>query len=73
MQLFCCVNTSYHDCAIKVRIIINNNAAKWTKLIKRLEDNDTDVSFGGDKTNYTNRQKLSLWSETFDLTLSQII
>lgn len=56
MQLFCCVNTSYHYCAIKVQIIINNNAAKWTKLIKRLEDNNSDVSLNGDKTNYTIRQ-----------------
>lgn len=69
MQLFCCVNTSYHYCAIKVRIIINNNAAKWTKLIKRLEDNTSDVSFSGDKTNYTchfdQRHLIQPWAKSF--------
>ena len=69
MQLFCCVNTSYHYCAIKVRIIINNNAAKWTKLIERLEDNTSDVSFSGDKTNYTchfdQRHLIQPWAKSF--------
>ena len=30
------------------------------KVDQETENNDTDVSFDGDKTNYTNRQKLSL-------------
>ena len=81
MQLFCCVNTSYHYCAIKVQIIINNNAAKWTKLIKRLEDNNSDVSLNGDKTNYTIRQNchfdqrhlIQPWSKSLSVDIMAVI